>query len=123
MYNKIILIGNLTKEAELRYTPNGDAVAGFRVACNYKYGERSEVIFLDCSLFGKHAEGVAPYLTKGTLVYVEGRLKEDKWEADGVEKRKFSVYANFVKLLGGTGNKDAKADIKAPEEHTELEAF
>jgi single-strand DNA-binding protein len=78
MYNKIILIGNLTKDPELRYTPQGTPVASFRIAVNHKYKQADEIkqetMFIDNVVFGRQAETCSKYLNKGSAVLVEGRL-------------------------------------------------
>src|SRR3989337_1915745 len=103
MYNRIILIGNLTKDPELRYTPQGTPVASFRIAVNsrYKQGEesREEALFSDVVTFGKQAETCSQYLNKGKSVLVEGRLQERKWESDGQQRSKFEVVAQTVRFL------------------------
>src|SRR4030043_168251 len=96
MYNKIILIGNLTKDPELRYTPQGTPVASFRLAVNYRYKQsasggddlKQETMFIDNVVFGKQAESCSKYLNKGSSVLVEGRLQERRWEP-GLPQRRF----------------------------------
>jgi single-strand DNA-binding protein len=103
MYNKIILIGHLTKDPELRYTPQGTPVCNFRIAVNTRIsrsGDRKEeVLFIDIVTFSKLAENSSQYLAKGKSVLVEGRLQERRWEADGQQKSKFEVIAAAVKFL------------------------
>jgi single-strand DNA-binding protein len=84
-YNKVILVGNLTRDPVLRYLPSQMAVADFGLAVNHKYrtktGEdREEVLFIDCSVFGKGAEVINQYCQKGRPLLVEGRLKYETWE-------------------------------------------
>lgn len=103
-YNKVILIGNLTKDPEIRYTPNGTPVASFRLAVNrrYKQGEefKEEVCYIDIVVFGKQAESCGQYLNKGSGVIVEGRLQERRWEAeDGQKRSKHEVVAQTVRFL------------------------
>ncbi|MDA8106164.1 MAG: single-stranded DNA-binding protein [Nitrospiraceae bacterium] len=130
MYNKVILIGNLTKDPELRYTPQGTPVATFRLAINYSYKQgdewKKETTFIDIVVFGKQAENCGQYLNKGSQALVEGRLQERRWEADGQQKSKFEVVANTVKFLsskksGGQGG--GGEDFAPPEETTDLEPF
>ena len=132
MYNKIILIGNLTKDPELRYTPQGTPVASFRIAVNYKYKQSDEVkqetMFIDNVIFGKQAESCSKYLNKGSSVLVEGRLQERRWESNGQQKSKFEVVAQSVKFLSrrGSGQESAaggEADFVPPEDTTDLEPF
>ncbi len=103
-YNKVILIGNLTKDPEIRYTPNGTAVASFRLAVNrrYKQGEefKEEVCYIDIVVFGKQAENCGQYLNKGSGVIVEGRLQERRWDTeDGQKRSKHEVVAQTVRFL------------------------
>src|SRR3990172_8622558 len=96
-FNKVILIGNLTKDPELRYNPNGTAVANFGIALNrrYKQGDeyREEVSYIDIVVFGKQAENCGQYLNKGSGVLVEGRLQQRRWESEGQKKSKVEVVA------------------------------
>lgn len=104
--NRLFLIGNLTKDPELKYIPSGKAVATLRVACSEKYrtaaGEQKEdVLFIDAIVWGKQAENCAQYLKKGRPVFVEGRLKVRDYEArDGSKRRVVEVIANRVQFLG-----------------------
>ena len=132
MYNKIILIGNLTKDPELRYTPQGTPVASFRLAVNYKYKQSDEVkqetMFIDSVIFGKQAESCSKYLNKGSSVLVEGRLQERRWESNGQQKSKFEVIAQSVRFLSKRSGMQESAtsgesDIIPPEETTDLEPF
>ncbi len=104
-FNKVILIGNLTKDPEVRYTPTGTAVANFRLAVNHRYrqGEekKEEVCYIDIVVFGKEAESCGQYLNKGKGVIVDGRLQERRWETeDGQKRSKHEVVADRVHFLG-----------------------
>ena len=104
--NKVLLIGNLTRDPELRYIPSGTAVATFGMAMNRVYiqdGERKEeVCFVDIVTWAKTAENCANYLAKGRLVFVEGRLQFDSWETeDGQKRSRLNVRALYVQFLGG----------------------
>ncbi|MBF0474015.1 MAG: single-stranded DNA-binding protein [Nitrospirae bacterium] len=103
MFNRVIFMGNLTRDPELRYTPQGTPVAslGLAVTSRIKQGEewKDEVLFIDISVFGKIAENCGEYLSKGSGILVEGRLQENKWEADGQQKSKMRVVAQTVKFL------------------------
>ncbi len=131
MYNKVILIGNLTKDPELRYTPQGTPVASFRLAVNYKYKQsddmKQETTFIDIVIFGKQAESCSQYLHKGSSALVEGRLQERRWESEGQQRSKFEVVAQSVKFLsskkGGGQEPAAEGDFTPPEEATDLEPF
>jgi len=129
MYNKVILIGNLTKDPELRYTPQGTPVASFRLAVNYRYKQadeaKQETTFIDNVVFGKQAESCSKYLNKGSSVLVEGRLQERRWESNGQQRSKFEVIAQSVTFLskrGGT-QEQVEGDTIPPEETTDLEPF
>jgi len=103
-FNKVILMGNLTKDPEIRYTPSGTPVANFRLAVNnrYKQGEefKEEVCYIDVVVFGKQAENCGQYLSKGQGVIVDGRLQERRWETeDGVKRSKHEVVAQTVRFL------------------------
>lgn len=107
-YNKIILVGNLTRDPQLKYLPSQMAVAEFGLAVNNKYrtksGEdREEVCFVDCSIFGKGAEIINQYCQKGKQILVEGRLKYDSWEdkQGGGKRHKHSVLVENFQFLGG----------------------
>ena len=105
--NAVLLMGNLTRDPELRYIPSGTAVASFGLAMNRVYttqdGERREdTCFVDIDTWGKTAENCANYLTKGRLVLVEGSLQYRSWETeDGQKRSKLSVRAFRVQFLGG----------------------
>ncbi len=104
-YNKVILMGNLTRDPELRYTPNGTAVATLSLAVNrrYKVNEesREETDFFDIVVFGKQAENCSEYLKKGRPILVDGRLSQRRWETDEGQKRnKVEVVAFTVQFLG-----------------------
>jgi single-strand DNA-binding protein len=109
-FNKVLLMGNLTRDPELRYTASGAAVASFGLAVNrkFKQGEewKDEVCFVDITVWGKQGENCAQYLNKGSLVFLEGRLNYQTWEADGGQKRnKLEVVANNVQFLTRQGDK------------------
>lgn len=107
--NKVQLIGNLTRDPELRYTPSGTAVTELGLAVNdrVKRGNEwvDEATFVDCSLFGKQAETACEYLRKGSSVLIEGRLKLDQWEKDGKKNSKLRVVGERMQMLGGKGPK------------------
>jgi len=107
-YNKVILIGNLTKDPEIRYTPSGTPVTSFRLAVNHRYkqGEefKEEVCFIDVVVFGKQAEACGQYLGKGSSVIVDGRLQERRWETeDGQKRSKHEVVAQTVRFFPKRG--------------------
>jgi len=118
-FNKVLLMGNLTRDPELRFTSNGSALAKFGLAVNRKYkaGEewKEEVCFVDITVWGKQAENCAEYLSKGKPVFIDGRLQFSSWETDDGQKRsKLEVVANMVQFLGqgGGGKQGMGADTE-----------
>ncbi|MDC7126096.1 MAG: single-stranded DNA-binding protein [Spirochaetales bacterium] len=105
--NYVIIIGRLTRDAELKYTNSGLAVSSFSLAVNRRKRSgdswEEEVSFFDLALFGKRAESLNQYLTKGQQVAVEGSLTQDRWEQDGNKRSKVKIIANNIQLLGGRG--------------------
>ena len=106
-YNKVILIGNLTRDPELKNLPDSDTqVCNFSLAINRRWkdaaGEtREEVCFLDCAAFGKTGAAIAQYLVKGSPIHIEGRLKLDRWEQDGQSRSKVRVIVEAFRFIGG----------------------
>jgi len=100
MYNKMIIIGNLTKDPEIKYGEKG-AIGTFRVACNTRISEETkETLFINVICFNNTAENVAQYLNKGSKVFVEGRLRERQWEdQSGTKRTTYEVVANRVLFL------------------------
>ena len=103
-FNRVILMGNLTKDPEVRYTPSGDAVADLRLAVNRRFkgrdGEdREDTCFVGVTVWRRQAETCAEYLRKGSQVLVEGSLKYDEWERDGQKHSRLSVTASRVQFM------------------------
>jgi len=117
MYNKVILIGNLTRDIELKYIPSGAAIAKGAIATSHKYkaqdgSQKEEVCFLDFNVFGKAAEVLNQYVKKGSKVMLEGRLIMESWDdKDGQKRTKHSLRVEEFKFLdskdSGTGNNTA----------------
>jgi single-strand DNA-binding protein len=112
-YNRVILLGNLTRDPEMKYIPSGTAVTNFGLAMNERYtdrqtGEQKEnTCFVDVEAWGRQAEVANEYLSKGRPVFIEGSLKFDSWEADDGSKRsKLSVRAFRIQLIGGRRDGD-----------------
>jgi single-strand DNA-binding protein len=107
--NKVMLIGNLTRDPDLKYTPGNQAVCEIGLAVNRKYrtkeGEdREETTFVDCEAWGKQAEVLKQYMTKGKPLFIEGRLKLDTWEdKDGGKRSKMRVVIENFQFLGAAG--------------------
>jgi len=122
--NRVLLIGNLTRDPELRYLPSGQAVATFTVAVNRVYnsqsGEKKEdTSFIRVVVWARRAEVCNEYLKKGSPVFVEGRLQSRSWEAqDGTKRSSIEVVAQNVQFLGrgGRGGEGAAETIQLPEE-------
>jgi single-strand DNA-binding protein len=111
-YNKVMLMGNLTRDVEMRHTSGNNAVAQIGLAVNRRYttgdGEkREETTFVDCEAWGKTAETMAKYLAKGRPVFIEGRLKLDQWEKDGQKFSKLRVVIENFQFIGGKPEADA----------------
>jgi single-strand DNA-binding protein len=110
MYNKVIMLGNLTRDIELRYLPSGSAIAKSAIASSYKYksstGEqKDEVCFLDFNIFGRSAEVANQYLKKGSKVLLEGRLVFEQWTAqDGSTRSRHSLRVDTMKMLDSKGD-------------------
>jgi len=125
-FNKVLLIGNLTKDPELRYTPQGTAVVNLRLAVNRKFKDRNqelkeEVCFINAVVWNKQAETCNQYLRKGSPVLVEGRLQSRSWEDSSGQKRNtIEVRAERVQFLG-TGSHPAKVEhsVEHPAEAEE----
>jgi len=110
-YNKVMLMGHLTRTPELRYTGGGGAVASFGMAVNRKWKGKDgqdgeETLFVDCTAWGRTAEVMAEHLEKGRAVFVEGRLKLDQWDdkATGAKRSKITVTVERFEFLGGKGD-------------------
>ncbi len=105
MYNKVVMVGNLTRDIELRYMPNGAALAKGAIATSHRYktqtGEqKDEVCFLDFNIFGRSAEVANQYLRKGSKVLLEGRLVFEQWTAqDGSNRSKHALRVDTMKML------------------------
>ena len=133
MFNKVILIGNLTKDPELRYTPQGTPVCTLRLASTTKYKSgdsmKDDTLFINVVVWGKQGETVAQHLSKGRSVLVEGRLQERRWESEGQQRSKFEIVAQAVRFLGGRKEEGvqhesaAPEDFPPPDETTDLEPF
>ena len=123
-FNKVLLMGNLTRDPELRYIPSGQAVATFTVAVNRVYNsqageKKEEVSFIRIVVWARMAENCNEYLKKGSPVFVEGRLQSRSWEAqDGTKRSTIEVVAQSVQFLSSRGSRtdDAASMPPMPEE-------
>lgn len=108
-YNKILLMGNLTRDPQLSYTPNQTAVVDFGLATNRRWtaqdgSQREETCFVDCRAFGRMAENINKYMNKGRPILIEGRLTYDTWTAqDGTKRSRHRVTVESFTFLPGTG--------------------
>jgi single-strand DNA-binding protein len=107
-FNRVILLGNLTRDPEIRYTPSGTAVADIGLAVNDRRKNANgewvdETTFVDVTLWGRTAEVASEYLSKGSPVLIEGRLKLDSWEAEGQKRSKLKVVAERMQMVGSKG--------------------
>ncbi len=113
MFNKVILVGNLTRDIELRYTPSGTAVGNTGIATNRRFKsadgqQKEEICFIDLTFFGRTAEIANQYLRKGSKVLVEGRLKFDSWEdQNGSKRSKHSITVENMTMLDSKGTNPA----------------
>jgi single-strand DNA-binding protein len=108
--NQCSFIGRLGKDVELRVTPAGDSVANFSIACDWKTKKSEGVEWVNVSAFGKLAEICGQYLTKGSQVFVQGKMKTEKYESNGVTKYSTKIAADTVQFLGK--GKEADATVK-----------
>ncbi len=105
MYNKVILIGNLTRDPEVRYSPQGTPIANFSLAINRKYKvgdeQKEEVSYFDIVVFGRQAETSSQYLNKGSAVLIDGRLQQRRWDdkETGQKRSKVEVVAEVVRFM------------------------
>jgi single-strand DNA-binding protein len=106
-FNRVILVGNITRDIELRYTQGGTAVTELGIAVNDRVKRNNEWIdettFVDVTLWGRTAEVASEYLGKGSSILIEGRLKLDSWEQEGQKRSKLRVVADRMQMLGGKG--------------------
>jgi len=114
-FNKVLLIGNLTRDPELKYLQSGQAVVNIGLAVNRKYKNRNtqemveETTFVDVEGWGQQAETFSKYMTKGRPVFIEGRLRLDSWEGkDGQKRTKLRVVMENFQFLGGGGERSAE---------------
>jgi len=126
--NRVILMGNLTRQPDLRTTPTGMSVCDLGIAMNDTYknrdGQRVEsVCFADVVTWGRQAETCAQYLHKGSRVMVEGRLQLDRWEKDGQPHSRLRVRADRVQFLGGRPAGSAPASDPDPADEAEAIPF
>ncbi len=119
--NKVFMIGNLTRDPELRYVPSGTPVATFGLAVNRTFmtqnkEKKDEVCFVRVVVFGKQAESCSQYLTKGRPVFIEGRLQYRAWEQDGQKRSTLDIVADRVQFLGSPPGKHGSGELEEVSE-------
>ncbi len=102
-YNKVFLMGNLTRDIELRYTQNGKAVGNSAIAVNRKSGDKEETTFVNIVVWEKSAEILAEHTKKGSPLFIEGRLQVRSWEKDGEKKLSTEVVVETFQFIGKKG--------------------
>ncbi|MFA5571277.1 MAG: single-stranded DNA-binding protein [Sphaerochaetaceae bacterium] len=119
--NIVVLVGRLTRDCELKFTSGGTAIGRFSLAVNRlkRSGDQreEEVSFFDIIVWGKQAEALNPYLTKGKQVSISGELRQNRWEQDGQSRSRIEVVANSIQLLGSGGGSSA------PRENRNVDSF
>lgn len=108
-FNQVILMGNLTREPQLSYTPSKTAVVEFGLAVNRKWTKQDgsqgeEVLFIECQVFGKRAEVIAKHFEKGSPIFVQGRLKREQWIKDDQTHTRVRVIVENFEFVGSKGN-------------------
>lgn len=120
-FNKVILLGRLTRDPELRVTPNGNNICKFAIAVSRKFKAldgslKEETTFIDIDAFGKHAEVIAKFFSKGKPIFLEGRLKLEQWDTSSGEKRsKLAVILENFQFIGGKEDLSGFSDFSNQE--------
>jgi single-strand DNA-binding protein len=113
-FNRVVLVGNVTRDIELRHIPSGTAVCDVGLAVNDRRKGSDgqwveETTFVDVTLWGRTAEIASEYVTKGSSILIEGRLKQETWEKDGKKHSKLKVTGDVMQMLGGKGESKPQA--------------
>jgi single-strand DNA-binding protein len=112
--NHVILIGRLTRNADLKYTAGGQAVDKFSIAVNRRKRQGDDWVdepnFFDVVVWGKQAETLHQYLVKGKMIAIDGELRQDRWQQDGQNRSKVEIIANIIQLLGGQQQQENQRD-------------
>jgi single-strand DNA-binding protein len=119
-FNRVILLGNLTRDVELKYLASGTAVAEVGLAVNDRRKDKAgnwidEVTFVDVTLWARTAEVASEFCHKGSQVLIEGRLKLEQWETDGQKRSKLKVMGEQLKMVGGKGGGEPRQERSRPE--------
>lgn len=125
MFNKVVLIGNLTRDIEMRYGQSGTAIGSSAIAVTRKFSvngeKREETCFVDITFFGRQAEVANQYLSKGSKLLIEGRLKFDQWtDQNGQNRSKHSIQVENMEMLGNNQN---GANNFAPNNYAETQSY
>jgi len=104
-FNQVILMGNFTRDPQLSYTPNQTPVVEFGVAVNRKWTRQDEslgeeVAFVECQCYGKRAEVIVKHFTKGNPIFIQGRLKQERWEKDGTTHSRIRIMVESFEFIG-----------------------
>lgn len=124
-FNKVVLMGNLTRDPELRSIPSGQQVASFSLAVNRTWnnanGEKQEAVdYIDCNAWGKPAEIITQYMTKGSAILVSGRLQQRTWEQEGQKRSKVEVVVEDFNFVGGNSDGGSgNTNYSAPKSSSE----
>ena len=125
-YNRVVLLGNLTRDPELRYIPSGTAVSEIGLAVNDRVKKNDqwvdETTFVDVTRWGRTAEVANEYLSKGSSILIEGRLKLDTWEKEGQKRSKLRVVADKMQMVGGRGGGGNRGNAAPPQESVAAES-
>lgn len=117
--NHVTLIGRLTRDAEIKFTAQGQAVCKFSIAVNRRKkggdGWADEANFFDVTLWGRQGESLNQYLLKGKQVGVDGELRQYRWQQEGQNRSKVEISANYIQLLGGNGNNPGDGGFQRSE--------
>jgi single-strand DNA-binding protein len=122
-FNKVVLMGNLTRDPELRSTPSGQQVASFSLAINRSWknasGEQQEAVdYIDCNAWGKPAEIITQYMHKGSAILISGRLQQRSWEQEGQKRSKVEVVVEDFNFVGGGDSTQSNYNPSTSEEPT-----
>jgi single-strand DNA-binding protein len=113
--NHVVIVGRLTRDAELKFTNNGTPVCKFSIANNQRRKKEDQWVdeahFFDVALWGKQAESLNPYLKKGKQICMEGQLRQDRWEQNGQARSRVEINASNVQLLGGAPRGGEKTEV------------
>ncbi len=121
-YNRVVLVGNLTRDVELRFTPQGTAVTDISLAVNERVKRNDQWVeeanFFDITLWGRTAEVAGEYLSKGSSILIEGRLKLDRWEQEGQKRSKIKIVGEKMQMLGSRSGGGGSPSSSGPQNNS-----